>query len=151
MGETTDIRRELTVGEVAARSGVAVSAVHFYEAEGLIRSWRNAGNHRRYSRDVLRRIAIIKVAQRAGITLKEIAGAFSTLPEGRTPNRQDWERLSAAWHADLEDRIARLTRLRDRLSGCIGCGCLSVDRCPLHNPRDALGRNGSGPRLLEQD
>ncbi|MGR6432819.1 redox-sensitive transcriptional activator SoxR [Rhizobium sp. PAMB 3174] len=151
MGEKFEIRRELTVGEVAARSGVAVSAVHFYEAEGLIRSWRNAGNHRRYGRDVLRRIAIIKVAQRAGITLKEIAGAFSTLPDGRTPNRQDWERLSAAWHADLNDRIARLTRLRDRLSGCIGCGCLSVDRCPLHNPYDALGREGSGPRLLEQD
>jgi MerR family transcriptional regulator, redox-sensitive transcriptional activator SoxR len=151
MGETFEIRRELTVGEVAARSGVAVSAVHFYEAEGLIRSWRNAGNHRRYGRDVLRRIAIIKVAQRAGITLKEIAGAFSTLPDGRTPNRQDWERLSAAWHADLNDRIARLTRLRDRLSGCIGCGCLSVDRCPLQNPYDALGREGSGPRLLEED
>lgn len=151
MGEKFEIRRELTVGEVAARSGVAVSAVHFYEAEGLIRSWRNAGNHRRYGRDVLRRIAIIKVAQRAGITLKEIAGAFSTLPDGRTPNRQDWERLSAAWHADLNDRIARLTRLRDRLSGCIGCGCLSVDRCPLQNPYDALGRDGSGPRLLEQD
>lgn len=140
---------DLSVGDVAARSGVAVSAVHFYESEGLIRGWRTGANHRRYSRDVLRRIAIIKVAQRAGIPLKEIGEALAALPDGRTPNKTDWSRMSARWKADLDDRIQRLERLRDHLSDCIGCGCLSIEDCPLRNPDDTLGRQGPGPRLLD--
>lgn len=146
-----DRHKELSVGEVAARSGVAVSTLHFYEAKGLIRGRRNTGNHRRYHRDVLRRVAIIKVAQRAGIPLKEIADALNTLPNGRTPTARDWQRLSAAWKADLDDRIERLTQLRDQLSSCIGCGCLSIEDCPLRNPYDTLGAEGPGARLLEPD
>ncbi|WP_407354371.1 redox-sensitive transcriptional activator SoxR [Luteimonas sp. R10] len=141
--------RELGVGEVAARSGVAVSALHFYEKKGLIHSLRTAGNQRRYPRDVLRRVAVIKVAQRAGIPLAAVREALDTLPDGRTPTAADWSRLSRRWHADLDDRIARLTRLRDQLDGCIGCGCLSLKACPLRNPEDALGEEGPGPRLLE--
>ena len=141
--------RELTVGEVAKRSGVAVSAIHFYEAKGLILSWRNAGNQRRYPREVLRRVAIIKVAQRLGFPLAEIRRALDALPQGRTPTARDWARLSARWHAELDDRIARLTKLRDQLTGCIGCGCLSMSDCPLRNPFDELAEEGAGPRLLE--
>lgn len=144
-----DTRQPLSVGEVARRGGVAVSTVHFYEAQGLITSWRNAGNQRRFARDVLRRIAVIKVAQRAGIPLKAIRDALATLPKQRTPTREDWERLSANWRDELDTRIQRLTQLRDELSDCIGCGCLSIDRCPLRNPGDALGEAGSGARLLE--
>jgi MerR family redox-sensitive transcriptional activator SoxR len=142
-------RSELTVGEVAARSGVAVSAIHFYEAEGLITSRRNEGNQRRVARDVLRRVAIIKVAQRTGIPLADIRAAFAALPKGRTPTSEDWSKMSAKWKAELDERIARLTRLRDQLSGCIGCGCLSIDTCPLRNPRDKLAAEGPGARLLE--
>ena len=143
------IRRDLSVGEVAGRSGVAVSAIHFYEAEGLIAGWRTGANHRRYGRDVLRRIAVIKVAQRAGIPLREIGEALATLPDGRNPTAEDWRRLSAGWKASLDDRIDRLTRLRDQLASCIGCGCLSIGDCPLRNPHDRLGEQGSGPRLLD--
>lgn len=142
---------DMSVGEVARRSGLAVSALHFYEAEGLIRSRRSAGNQRRYAREVLRRVAIIKVAQRTGIPLKTIREAFSTLPAERTPTAEDWSRLSAAWKVELERRINRLTRLRDHLTDCIGCGCLSVKSCPLHNPWDELGQQGPGPRLLDPD
>lgn len=145
------VSSELTVGEVAARSGVAVSAIHFYEARGLITSWRNAGNHRRYPREALRRVSIIKVAQRLGIPLAAIKAAFDSLPQGRTPTDQDWRKLSARWHAELDERIATLTHLRDRLTGCIGCGCLSLKTCPLRNPRDQLGAEGSGPRLLDAE
>ncbi|HWL17555.1 MAG TPA: redox-sensitive transcriptional activator SoxR [Opitutus sp.] len=141
--------RKLTVGEVAKRSGVAVSAIHFYEAKGLILSWRNAGNQRRYPREVLRRVAIIKVAQRLGFPLADIRRALDALPQGRTPTARDWARLSARWHAELDDRIARLTKLRDQLTGCIGCGCLSMSDCPLRNPFDELAEEGAGPRLLE--
>jgi len=140
---------DLSVGEVARRSGVAVSTIHFYEAEGLIGGWRTAANHRRYPRGVLRRIALIKVAQRAGIPLKEIAEALATLPERAVPTAEDWARLSAQWKTDLDDRIARLTRLRDQLSGCIGCGCLSLTECPLRNPEDVLAKEGPGPRILD--
>jgi len=140
---------ELSVGEVAARSGVAVSTIHFYEAKGLIRGWRSAGNQRRYPRGVLRRVAIIKVAQRAGVPLADIAEALAHLPQDRPPSRDDWAALSAAWKADLDARIQRLTRLRDQLGDCIGCGCLSLGACPLRNPEDALGREGAGPRLLD--
>jgi MerR family transcriptional regulator, redox-sensitive transcriptional activator SoxR len=146
-----EIAKQLTVGEVAARSGVAVSALHFYEAQGLIRSWRNRGNQRRYPREVLRLVAVIKVAQRTGIPLATIRQALETLPDGRTPTAADWTRLSTMWRADLDDRIARLTRLRDQLDGCIGCGCLSLGVCPLRNPWDELGRQGPGPRLLDPE
>jgi MerR family redox-sensitive transcriptional activator SoxR len=145
------ISTELTVGEVAARSGVAVSALHFYEAEGLITSWRNSGNQRRYAREVLRRIAIIRVAQRTGISLASIREAFKTLPNGRTPTAEDWNKLSAQWRRELNDRIDRLTRLRDQLDGCIGCGCLSLGACPLRNPWDKLSQEGPGPRLLDPE
>ena len=146
-----EIRRALTVGEVAERSGVAVSTLHFYEAEGLISSWRNSGNQRRYAREVLRRVAVIKVAQRTGIPLKEIREALATLPNQRTPTSADWKKLSARWRAQLNDRIERLTRLRDQMDGCIGCGCLSLDACPLRNPWDCLGAEGPGPRLLDPE
>lgn len=145
----TGVARELGVGEVAARSGVAVSALHFYEKKGLIHSLRTAGNQRRYRRDVLRRIAVIKVAQRAGIPLAEIRQALDALPDGRTPTVADWARLSRRWRNDLDARIARLTRLRDSLEGCIGCGCLSLRACPLRNPGDVLAEEGPGPRLLD--
>jgi MerR family redox-sensitive transcriptional activator SoxR len=140
---------ELTVGEVAVRSGVAVSAIHFYETKGLIRSWRNRGNQRRYPREVLRRVSIIKVAQRLGIPLASIKGALDTLPRGRTPTAQDWKKLSARWHAELDDRISKMSKLRDQLTGCIGCGCLSMKDCPLRNPFDELGERGPGPQLIE--
>lgn len=146
---TGELNWELGVGEVAERSGVAVSAIHFYEAKGLITSWRNAGNQRRYPREALRRVSVIKVAQRLGIPLVSIKAALDSLPKGRTPTDQDWKRLSARWHADLDDRIAKLTQLRDQLTGCIGCGCLSMKQCPLRNPYDELSAQGPGPRLLD--
>jgi MerR family redox-sensitive transcriptional activator SoxR len=140
---------ELTVGGVAARTGVAVSAIHFYEAQGLIRSTRTGGNQRRYPREVLRRVAVIKVAQRVGIPLSIIRDALATLPKGRTPTARDWRRLSSGWRALLDDRIAKLVRLRGTLDECIGCGCLSLKVCPLRNPGDVLGDGGPGARLLE--
>ena len=151
MPQQTRLAVELSVGDVARRSGLAVSALHFYEAEGLIRSHRTHGNQRRYAREVLRRVAIIKVAQRAGIPLKTIREAFKALPQERTPTVADWTRLSSAWKQELERRIDRLTRLRDHLNGCIGCGCLSVRDCPLHNPLDRLAEEGPGPRLLDPE
>lgn len=143
------IHRALSVGEVAARSGVAVSTLHFYESAGLIHSWRNQGNQRRYAREVLRRVAVIRVAQRAGIALAEIRDALKTLPNQRTPTAEDWKKLSARWRVDLSDRIARLTRLRDQLDGCIGCGCLSLEVCPLRNPADKCARLGPGAQYLD--
>lgn len=149
--EPDDYSKELTVGEVSRRSGVPVSAIHFYERKGLISSRRNPGNHRRYPRDVLRRISIIKVAQRTGIPLAEIRDALDTLPRNRTPDTRDWQRLSSNWRAQLDDRIERLMRLRDQLSDCIGCGCLSISSCPLRNPWDELAEQGPGPRLLDPE
>jgi MerR family redox-sensitive transcriptional activator SoxR len=146
--DPADIGKALTVGEVARRSGVAVSALHFYEDKGLIRSVRNAGGQRRYGRDVLRRVAVIKVAQRIGIPLASIGAALASLPEGRTPTKADWTRLSALWRHELDERIAQLTRLRDQLDDCIGCGCLSIDACRLRNPLDTLSEQGSGPQRL---
>lgn len=141
----------LTVGQVAERSGVAVSALHFYERKGLIRSWRTEGNQRRYHRQVLRRVAVIKVAQRVGIPLSEIREALSTLPEGRTPTKADWHRLASEWRSGLEARIEKLSRLRDHIDECIGCGCLSIQDCPLRNPGDSLAAYGPGPRILDAD
>lgn len=146
--EPSDIGRHLTVGEVAQRSGVAVSALHFYEAKGLIRSVRTGGRQRRYGRDVLRRVAVIKVAQRIGISLASIGPALAALPDERTPTAEDWARMSRLWRAELDERILQLTRLRDQLDGCIGCGCLSIKACKLRNPLDELSDQGSGPQLL---
>ncbi|MFC5605275.1 redox-sensitive transcriptional activator SoxR [Variovorax soli] len=138
----------LSVGEVAQRSGVAVSALHFYESKGLIASERTESNHRRYARAVLRRVAFIRVAQRVGIPLADIAQALQTLPADQAPSRADWARLSASWRAELDERMAQLKKLRDQLDDCIGCGCLSIDRCRLRNPHDELGSEGAGPRRL---
>jgi MerR family transcriptional regulator, redox-sensitive transcriptional activator SoxR len=141
-------RSELTVGQLAQRSGVAVSALHFYEAQGLISARRTSGNQRRYPREMLRRVAFIRASQRVGIPLARIKGALNTLPAGRTPTPRDWARLSAAWRADLDDRIRQLQNLRDKLTGCIGCGCLSINGCQLANPDDVLGNLGPGARNL---
>lgn len=140
---------DLTPGEVARRAGVSVSALHFYEREGLISSVRTAGNQRRYHRDVLRRIAFVRVSQRVGISLAEIREALATLPDGRTPTKADWSRLSRRWRRGLEDRIAQLERLRDSLDGCIGCGCLSLKACSLFNAGDELREYGAGAARLE--
>ncbi len=149
--EPAKVPMELSVGEVAARAGVRVSALHFYEAEGLIHSQRNPGNQRRYAREVLRRIAVIKAAQRTGIPLSRIREALNALPERRTPTSEDWQKLSGSWRAELDERITHLTRLRDELDGCIGCGCLSMESCPLRNPWDRLASEGPGARILERE
>jgi MerR family redox-sensitive transcriptional activator SoxR len=143
--------RPLSVGEVAARSGVPVSTIHFYETQGLIWSERTSGNQRRYGRGVLRAIAIIKVAQRAGIPLAAIKERLAELPTRQKVTAADWGRMSTAWRDDLTERIGRLTRLRDQLASCIGCGCLSLEDCPLRNPWDELSEAGPGPRLLDPD
>ena len=137
-----------SVGEVARRSGVAVSALHFYEAQGLLTAERSGGNQRRYRRHVLRRVAFIRAAQVLGISLMEIAQALQQLPQQRTPTKADWTRLSAHWRESLEQRIADLQALRDQLQGCIGCGCLSLKACRLYNPKDVLAGQGPGPRRL---
>lgn len=140
-----------TVGKVAQRSGVNVSTLHFYERKGLIKSTRNAGNQRRYRKDVLRRISVIKAAQKLGVTLAEIQQAFTDLPENRTPTQEDWEKLSEGWRSSLNARIAYMERLRDYLSGCIGCGCLSMKKCPLYNADDKLAEEGVGPVILDRE
>lgn len=144
-----NLHKPLTVGEVAARSGVAVTALHFYETKGLIKSQRNAGNQRRYARAVLRRVALIKVAQRLGIPLAEIGEALKVLPDDRAPTAADWKVLSQQWQRELDERINQLTLLRDRLNGCIGCGCLSMEACPLRNQGDMLGEQGPGAHFLD--
>jgi MerR family transcriptional regulator, redox-sensitive transcriptional activator SoxR len=141
----------LTIGEVAERTGVATSALRFYEREGLMQAERTAGGQRRYHRDVLRRVAFIRVAQRVGLTLDEIRDALASLPEGRTPTRADWERLSRQWRPRLDAQIALLQRLRDELTSCIGCGCLSLRSCTLYNQGDEAAALGPGPRYLLGD
>jgi MerR family redox-sensitive transcriptional activator SoxR len=136
----------LTIGEVARRSGVAASALRFYEERGLISSERAGSGHRRYSRPVLRRIAFIVFAQRVGLTLDEIGGELAELPENRAPTRRDWSRLSSRWSARIDERIGELERVKAGLTECIGCGCLSLDRCRLANPDDRAARLGPGPR-----
>lgn len=149
MARDNSLPRRLSVGQVAQRSGVAISTLHFYERKGLIRSWRTPGNQRRYSRDVLRRVAVIRAAQRTGMPLENIRKALAALPEERTPTRGDWQRMSSEWKSDLEARIRQLQRLRDQLDGCIGCGCLSLKACPLRNPGDRAAREGPGARYLD--
>ena len=139
-----------SVGKVAKRCGVKISTLHFYEQKGLIRSWRNVGNQRRYKADVLRRISVIKAAQKMGVSLESIKEAFATLPDQRTPTLRDWQRLSTSWQQELNDRIAYLERLRDSLTGCIGCGCLSMKTCPIYNKDDKLAAEGSGPVILDR-
>ncbi|WP_262851464.1 redox-sensitive transcriptional activator SoxR [Mumia quercus] len=141
----------LTIGELAERSGVAASGLRYYESLGLITSERTAGNQRRYLRSTLRRVAFVRTASRIGLTLDEIREALATLPDGRTPTKKDWSRLSRAWRPRLDARIAELERLRDELDSCIGCGCLSLQRCGLYNPGDRASRLGPGPRFLEGD
>lgn len=138
-----------TVGKVAKRCGVRVSTLHFYEEKGLISSSRNSGNQRRYRADVIRRVSVIKAAQKMGISLASIKQAFASLPDERTPTQRDWQKLSTAWKAELNDRIAYLERLRDSLTGCIGCGCLSMKKCPIYNAGDKLGEKASGPVILD--
>ncbi|MGV0837411.1 redox-sensitive transcriptional activator SoxR [Mycolicibacterium thermoresistibile] len=140
--------QELTPSEMSARSGVAVSALHFYEREGLIASRRTAGNQRRYPRETLRRVAFIRMSQRLGIPLARIREALATLPTDRVPTSQDWAELSAHWRRDLDDRILHLQRLRDNLADCIGCGCLSLKSCALSNPDDTLAAYGPGAARL---
>jgi MerR family redox-sensitive transcriptional activator SoxR len=141
----------LSIGEVAERTGVSVSALRFYESEGMVTPSRSAGGQRRFPRDALRRIAFIRVAQRVGLTLDEIRTALGTLPEQRTPTAADWSRLSRAWKAHLDERIRLLEGLRDELSSCIGCGCLSLHACKLYNPDDRARALGQGPRYLLGD
>jgi MerR family redox-sensitive transcriptional activator SoxR len=140
---------QLTIGQLADRAGVATSAIRFYEARGLIHSVRTSGNQRRFEQATLRRIAFIRTAQRVGLSLEEVADALATLPENRTPTKADWSRLGRAWRPRIEQQIERLERLRDRLDGCIGCGCLSLRTCALNNPDDELAARGPGAVYLE--
>lgn len=141
----------LTIGELASRSGVATSALRFYETKGLIASHRTDGNQRRYLRSTLRRVALIRAGQEVGLTLGEIAKALDALPHDSTPTRRDWERLSKGWKARLDQQIKELQALRDELTDCIGCGCLSLQSCAIFNPADTAATRGSGPRYLLGD
>jgi len=139
-----------SVGKIAKRCGVKVSTLHFYEQKGLIRSWRNTGNQRRYKADVMRRIAVIKAAQKIGISLESIKSALATLPENRTPSVKDWQKLSSNWQQELNQKIESMQRLRDSLTGCIGCGCLSMKKCPIYNLEDHLATEGTGAIILNR-
>lgn len=145
MASTSD---RITIGELAARSGTAASALRFYEAQGLIHAERSGGGQRRYARSTLRRVAFIRIARQVGLSLDEIGQALARLPDERTPTKADWTRLSKAWRGRIDDQIATLERLRDDLTGCIGCGCLSLQRCRLSNPDDVIAATGTGPRYL---
>jgi MerR family redox-sensitive transcriptional activator SoxR len=144
-----DTTHPLTIGELAHRSGVAPSALRYYESQRLIFALRTTGNQRRYERSTLRRVAFIRAAQRVGLSLEEITSALDTLPDGRTPSRADWAKLSRDWRPRIEEQIRRLERLRDKLDDCIGCGCLSLDRCGLQNPDDVVSSRGPGAAYLE--
>ncbi|MEJ7585577.1 MAG: redox-sensitive transcriptional activator SoxR [Acidimicrobiales bacterium] len=141
----------LTIGAMAERTGVAPSALRFYEAEGLIHSSRSEGGQRRYERSTVRRVSFIRVAQQVGLTLEEIRDALASLPDNRTPNQKDWERLSTSWRPRIDAQIAMLERLRERLHGCIGCGCLSLKICLLVNPGDEAAERGPGPRYVLEE
>ena len=141
----------LSIGEVSRRTGAATSALRFYEDQGLIQSDRTSGGQRRYHRDVIRRVSFIRAAQQVGLSLSEIHDFMSSLPDRRTPNRDDWGRVSSSWGSRIDEQIQLLERLKDRVAGCIGCGCLTLDVCPMFNPGDRLSEEGAGPRLLIHD
>ena len=140
------VPNDLSVGEFAERAGVAVSTVHYYEAEGILQSWRTSANHRRYDRSELRRVAIARIAQTVGVPLAEVRAVLDQIPRNKAVSAAAWAQAAAPWQAMLDERIMLMTRLRDQMGFCIGCGCLSLENCPLYNPSDALGRNGAGPR-----
>jgi MerR family redox-sensitive transcriptional activator SoxR len=142
------VESELTIGALSERTGVATSALRYYEAEGLIHASRSAGGQRRYHRDTLRRVSFVRVAQQVGLTLEEIREALASLPDSRTPTQKDWAKLSASWRPRLDAQIAMMERLRDRLDGCIGCGCLSLSFCRILNPDDSAAERGPGPRYV---
>jgi MerR family redox-sensitive transcriptional activator SoxR len=142
------VETELTIGALSERTGVATSALRYYEAEGLIHASRSAGGQRRYHRDTLRRVSFVRVAQQVGLTLEEIRQALASLPDNRTPTQKDWAKLSASWRPRLDAQIAMMERLRDRLDGCIGCGCLSLSFCRILNPDDSAAQRGPGPRFV---
>jgi MerR family redox-sensitive transcriptional activator SoxR len=141
----------ISIGQLATRTGLAVSAIRFYEQQGLVAPGRNSGGQRRFLRSDIRRLSFVMIAQQLGFTLEEIRGQLKTLPMGRTPTKRDWARISRGFRNMLEARINTMTNLRDRLDGCIGCGCLSLKNCALYNPEDKIGRNGPGPRYLSGD
>ncbi|MPZ63094.1 MAG: redox-sensitive transcriptional activator SoxR [Propionibacteriales bacterium] len=141
--------QKITIGELSVRSGVPASALRFYEAEGLLQSTRTTGNQRRFDRSQLRRVAFIRSAQRVGLSIQEIRDALATLPDGRTPNKADWQRLSRNWEARLDEQIERIQRLKTRLTACIGCGCLSLKTCSLSNTDDLLAEQGAGAYYLQ--
>ncbi len=143
--------RLLSIGDLARRTGLAVSAIRFYEARGLVRAHRSAGGQRRFERSDIRRLSFALIAQTLGLSLSEIEAELATLPQGRAPTREDWQGISGRMRAGLQRRIDGLERVRDRLDGCIGCGCLSLDRCALYNPEDRAARAGPGPRFLMED
>ena len=145
------VEQGLSVGAVANRCGVKISTLHFYESKGLIHSSRNAGNQRRYNKEVLRRVSVIKAAQKLGISRAEIREQFEALPKNKAPTQKDWEKMSRRWQASLDERIAYMERLRDYMTGCIGCGCLSMKVCPLYNEEDKLAVRGPGPVILERN
>lgn len=142
---------DISVGEVAKRAGVKVSALHFYEQKGLISSWRNQGNQRRYHRSVLRRVAVIKAAQQVGLSLQEIKQALENLPKHQAPNKAQWESMASQWHEHLEHKIQQLKALQSDLGGCIGCGCLSLESCALRNPGDVQGKGYCGSNLMLEE
>lgn len=145
------MEQELTIGALSERTGVSQSALRFYEAKGLIHATRSAGGQRRYARATLRRVSFIRVAQQVGLRLDEIHAALASLPDNRTPDQRDWERLSTSWRPRIDAQIGMLERLRDRLHGCIGCGCLSLRTCQLLNPDDHVAQRGPGPRYVLED
>ena len=150
MNTEENVSHDLSVGQLAARSGVAVSALHFYEREGLIQSWRTSGNQRRFDRSVLRRVAVIRAAQRAGIPLGAVRELFAGLPGDGAPSKEDWQAMSVAWREDLQERIHQLQSLRDGLGGCIGCGCLSLAECGFVNPNDVMADSEGGALLFRE-
>jgi len=145
------VKSGYSIGDLAARTGLSVSAIRFYETRGLVSPYRNAGGQRRFEPSDIRRLSFILIAQKLGLTLEEIGGALTSLPENRTPTKRDWERLSKSMRKTLDERIAMMTRLRDRLDGCIGCGCLSLKNCAIYNPDDEAGTRGTGPRFVIED
>jgi MerR family redox-sensitive transcriptional activator SoxR len=145
------VESELTIGALSERTGVSSSALRFYESEAIIHASRSSGRQRRYARETVRRVSFVRVAQQVGLSLDEIRSALASLPDNRTPNQKDWERLSKSWRPKIEHQIAMLERLRDRLDGCIGCGCLSLRVCRLVNPDDQAAKRGPGPRYILDD